>query len=76
MKLVLSAQPSHSRSSLQRAKSLVQQWQGRLKVENGNPTSPVPVNSSFTAQLHKLSKRFKRRRSNIESAWLARFANK
>jgi hypothetical protein len=55
--------------------SLVQRGQRRLQVEDGNPTSPMTVNGSFAAQLHKLPERFKRRRSHIEFAALARFGN-
>jgi hypothetical protein len=57
------------------AVSLVQRRQTRLHVEDGNPTSPVTVNGSFAAQLHKLSERFISRRSHIEFAALARFGN-
>jgi len=67
---VLSARTAQARSRLQRTELLVDWKQGRLQVKDGNPASPVPVNGSFTAQLHKLSKRFKRRGPRIESAAL------
>jgi len=57
------------------AVSLVQRRQRRLHVEYGDPTSPVTVNGSFAAQLHKLSESFISRRPHIESAALARFRN-
>jgi hypothetical protein len=57
------------------AVSLVQRGQRRLHVEDGNPASPVAVNRSFSAQLHKIPERFISRRSHIKFAALARFGN-